>query len=60
MFAGMMKKVDEDTGRLLDLLKDPADKNNLADKNKDLVAKAVSLFEEAHTENDNFKFKWER
>jgi arylsulfatase A len=56
----LSKKGKDAPIELYDILKDPTEKNNLADKNKDLVAKAIHLFEEAHTENDSFKFKWEQ
>ncbi len=45
---------------LYDLIKDPAEKNDLSAQHKDLLTQARRYFDEAHTENEFFKFAWEK
>ncbi|MEW4455401.1 arylsulfatase [Bremerella sp. JC817] len=39
---------------------DLEEQNNVADKHPEVVAQVKRIFDEAHTENDRFKFKFER
>lgn len=45
---------------LYDLAGDPREEKDLAAKRPDLVKRARAIFDEAHTENEFFKFVWER
>jgi arylsulfatase A len=54
------KKGQDAPVELYDLEKDPAEKDNVASKNKERVEQAKKYFQEAHTENEFFKFAWER
>jgi arylsulfatase A-like enzyme len=45
---------------LYDLSQDPAEQTNIAKNNRERVEQAKKYFQAAHTENEHFKFAWEK
>ena len=57
---GLNKKGKNAPIEIYNLSKDPKEQKNVAAKHKELVEEVTRHFDDAHTENEFFKFAWER